>query len=320
MECNRTGDPVDIISFLQKKLEGDSNELVLFGTTFWALEHFRILQALGVKIDYICREENPALFNHGVRDTFEGTHYSGVPTITEQELLAQHRDADVVIGDIECAVAADYLRKAGFPAGRLWRRHTQWEPQYLDPEIMKPHEHEVYIDGGVLDLANTLEFIEWCGGKYDAVYAFEPDPDSYRFCLSRIEGDPRLDKTRVHLQNAALWKKDGTLCFASGNQGGSSLNADGNAMIQARSVDSVLQGAPVTFIKLDIEGAELDALYGARQTIKKWKPRLAICIYHKPEDITEIPLYIHGLVPEYKMYIRHYSTCGAETVLYCICD
>lgn len=82
----------------------------------------------------------------------------------------------------------------------------------------------------------------------------------------------------------------------------------------------MLQGKPVTFIKLDIEGAEMDALIGARMSIKKWKPRLAVCVYHRREDLVEIPLYIHGLVPEYKMYLRHYSTCRAETVLYCIYD
>ena len=98
------------------------------------------------------------------------------------------------------------------------------------------------------------------------------------------------------------------------------MASGGRSVVQGRSVDSVLQGAPVTFIKLDIEGAEIDALKGAKESIKKWKPRLAICIYHKPEDPIEIPLYIHGLVPEYRMYIRHYSTCKAETVLYCVCD
>lgn len=69
---------------------------------------------------------------------------------------------------------------------------------------------------------------------------------------------------------------------------------------------------------MDIEGAELAALQGGAETIKRYKPKLAISIYHKPEDIIEIPIYIKSLVPEYKLYIRHYTNMYAETILYAI--
>lgn len=69
---------------------------------------------------------------------------------------------------------------------------------------------------------------------------------------------------------------------------------------------------------MDVEGAELESLKGASGTIQRYKPKLAICIYHKPEDMTEIPLYIKSLVPEYKLYVRHHSNSIAETVLYAI--
>lgn len=69
---------------------------------------------------------------------------------------------------------------------------------------------------------------------------------------------------------------------------------------------------------MDIEGSELEALKGAVHTIQRDKPKLAICIYHKPEDMTEIPLYIKSLVPEYKLYVRHHSNCCTETVLYAV--
>ena len=67
---------------------------------------------------------------------------------------------------------------------------------------------------------------------------------------------------------------------------------------------------------MDIEGSELKALEGMKQTIKKYKPKLAICIYHKFEDLWELPLYIKKLVPEYQLYIRNYTSYLDEIVLY----
>ncbi|OOB79506.1 MAG: FkbM family methyltransferase [Epulopiscium sp. Nuni2H_MBin001] len=85
--------------------------------------------------------------------------------------------------------------------------------------------------------------------------------------------------------------------------------------INVDSLDNVLRDTEVTFIKMDIEGAELQALMGAKQIIKKYKPQLAISIYHKPQDIFELPMYVKSLVPEYKLYLRHYSYHYVDTVL-----
>jgi len=75
----------------------------------------------------------------------------------------------------------------------------------------------------------------------------------------------------------------------------------------------------VSFIKMDIEGAEIKALTGARKLIKKYKPKLAISAYHLPLDIIQIPLIIHDMAPEYKLYLRHHSLVHYETVLYAVC-
>ena len=123
---------------------------------------------------------------------------------------------------------------------------------------------------------------------------------------------------------AAAWNSDTELCFEKGRekkhgQGIASCVSDcGSVKVKARSIDSVLDGEKCTFIKMDIEGSELNALRGAEKTIKKYHPKLAICIYHKPEDIVDIPRYLHQICPGYKMYLRHYSNCDVETVLYAI--
>lgn len=69
---------------------------------------------------------------------------------------------------------------------------------------------------------------------------------------------------------------------------------------------------------MDIEGSELEALKGSREIIKRCRPKLEICVYHKKEDLVEIPAFIKELVPEYKLYVRHYSNNAGETVLYAV--
>lgn len=106
----------------------------------------------------------------------------------------------------------------------------------------------------------------------------------------------------------------------SGGDSNSSINGskESNMIGEVRKLDDVLKGERVTFIKMDIEGSELAALKGAANTIRSQKPKLAICIYHSPQDMLNIPIYIKSLVPEYKIYIRHYTDMMLETVCYAV--
>lgn len=193
------------------------------------------------------------------------------------------------------------------------------DEQYFEQGIIKPEKNEVFVDAGFFTGETSRRFAQWCGMHYDKIYAFEPDDDNiekYMISDNKIE--------RLEMVKAAAWNSDTELCFEKGRekkhgQGSASCVSDcGSVKVKARSIDSVLDGERCTFIKMDIEGSELNALRGAEKTIKKYHPKLAICIYHKPEDIVEIPQYIHSICSEYKMYIRHYSNCGAETVLYAV--
>ena len=79
-----------------------------------------------------------------------------------------------------------------------------------------------------------------------------------------------------------------------------------------------LRDEPVSFIKMDIEGAEIAALKGAAELIRRRRPDLAICTYHSISDLYEVPLYIHSLVPEYRLYLRHHTPVHYETVCYAV--
>ena len=84
-----------------------------------------------------------------------------------------------------------------------------------------------------------------------------------------------------------------------------------------RALDSVLNGRPCTYLKMDVEGAEREAIAGARQTIKRERPKLNIAAYHRSEDFFELPLLIHSLCADYALYLRHHPYVPAwDTNLY----
>lgn len=192
------------------------------------------------------------------------------------------------------------------------------EEQYFDEKIIKLEDKEVFIDAGVLDLETSLNFCNICkkrGVKNYRVHAYEPDNKSFDRCREIVKKYPEYD---ISLYHAGLWKENTTLCFDMRGDGASRITENSQKeTVSMVALDKSIDDK-VTFIKMDIEGAEFAALRGAKNIIQTQKPKLAICIYHKKEDLTEIPMYIKELVPEYKLYIRHYSDSAGETVLYAI--
>ncbi len=185
--------------------------------------------------------------------------------------------------------------------------------QYFDPIIGKPVSEEVWIDAGAYDGTDTDRFIEWCSGNYSEAHVFEPS-DKH---ISKVR-DKLQNFKNIHLYQKGLWDKEENLCFCISNNADSYVTNEGNDIIQTVAIDDISFSSSPTFIKMDIEGSELNALIGAKGIIEKCRPKLAICVYHKPEDIIEIPLWILDRVPSYRLYLRHYSYVYTETVLYAI--
>jgi FkbM family methyltransferase len=252
--------------------------------------------------------------------------YCGVEVISESEIKPGKDTVLVLFGRhwvAEMAVTVKGALDKGFSPEQTFILYDTYLPQYFDREVMIPSANEIFVDAGALNMRTSVDFIAWCGGSYNAIYAFEPEPNQYRLCAEILGKNPALTPSKIHLYRAGLSSETATLRFDPHYPGSSHVDPSGTEEIEAVSLDEVLrggegEGGPVTFIKMDIEGSELEALKGARNTIIKWRPRLAICVYHKPEDILEIPAYILDIAPWYKMYIRHYSTIQTETVLLCV--
>lgn len=121
----------------------------------------------------------------------------------------------------------------------------------------------------------------------------------------------------IEAYDYGVYNENTIKCFQSGNGINSLISDYGTDKIKLIKLDDFIS-ENVTFIKMDIEGAEMPALEGCKKTIEKYKPKLAICVYHKVDDLWKIPLFIKKLNPEYKLYLRHYSSTFAETVCYAI--
>lgn len=251
--------------------------------------------------------------------------YWGFPVMSPTELLAR-KDLSVVISTrIYRDEVIELLNNGGYPETLIFDgpafycRNADRAEQYFGPEFMKFEDKEVFIDAGCYDLGSSLTLARHCGSVKS--YAFEPDPGCYQRCLEINSKLPESRLSEVKILPYATWSKEDTLRFSRREAlGGSHIGAGIDALdVPAMPIDKVIDpGERITMIKMDVEGAELESLKGARQTIMRDKPKLAICIYHKLEDMWEIPLYIKELVPEYRFYIRHHSIGILETVLYAV--
>lgn len=184
------------------------------------------------------------------------------------------------------------------------------ENQYFVENIIKKEPHAIFVDAGAYDGGTIDEFIQFQQNSFDKVLSFEMNEVNYRQILNK-----RYDE-RVTIYNKGLWNENVECRYSL--QADASRLGKGDHIAQCVKLDEVLDGERVTFIKMDIEGAEKRALLGAEKTIKKWKPQLAICIYHEQNDLWQIPFLIHTMVPEYKLYVRHHMPNINETVLYAV--
>lgn len=189
--------------------------------------------------------------------------------------------------------------------------------QYFDSEILKMyHFEDGFVDAGAYTGDTAIYFFQhfpFWQGKY---YCLEASNDIYIRLCKNIE---EISHKGIIPLNYAVWDGEGELRFDTtsfGNGGGSHVGEIGE-IVKCNSLDNLFAMERIDFVKMDIEGAEKRAIEGARFVIKQNSPILAICIYHKPEDIFEIPLLINDISKdEYDYYIRQYRYGQSETVLY----
>lgn len=203
---------------------------------------------------------------------------------------------------------------------------------YFGDGIFKYKSEEVLVDGGALNGDDTIWFsslLQHEGNRLKKCFSFEPDSNGFYRTYKNLEkyygvkaaldtkgNEAVCDQFQVY--KAGLYDKNNEINFCLYDNEGSCFieGNDSGFNVPVVRLDDVIKENEVTFIKYDLEGAEIPAIRGAEKTIKRNKPKLALSIYHNIEDLWEIPLLIKEFVPEYKLFVRHHTLSVWDKTLY----
>jgi len=189
------------------------------------------------------------------------------------------------------------------------------QTQYFVEDIPFSKGYSRFIDCGayVGDTALTLRKTK---GIIQAIACFEPDLINFnKLCVNlktKRVGNEQL------LFPCGVWEKTQMLSFLTGNNTASSICESGESSILGVALDDIIPDFRPTFIKMDVEGAEYEALLGVQNTISHYKPDLAISVYHRIDHMWEIPLLLKTFNSSYNFYLRCHGSHGLETVLYAV--
>ena len=191
---------------------------------------------------------------------------------------------------------------------------------FFDPSIVPLHDDEIFLDCGALEMSTSLEFAYRVKNRFQKIYAFEPDPACFEMCQDNLKMFDRSVRDRVFLYNVGLDEINGKRSFEMAKvPGNSKIAKDGQETISVNRLDDLPDCQDITFMKIHTEGTELSVIKGAAELIKRNHPAIAVSLYHNLKELVNVPLLLHGLVPSYKLYMRHYSLGTTESVLYAVC-
>lgn len=220
--------------------------------------------------------------------------------------LADEQSRQVLLDTLNYKVSGKvaYLKRCTTPIEEVYE------------QLLHLTDHEDYVDLGAYNGDTIVEFLQHTGGRYRTITAFEPDKKNFKKLQKQMEA---LQLQNVTALNCGSYREKTTLLFAGKAGRNSALNAKEGVPTPVDSVDNVLHGHPATVLKLDVEGAEEQTLWGARQTIERYHPNILLSAYHKNSDLFLLPLLALSFYPDYRLYLRHHPYIPAwETNFYLV--
>ena len=190
---------------------------------------------------------------------------------------------------------------------------------YFAAEVFTLLPEEVFVDCGAFDGDSIRAFLGASGGRFGKIYAFEADAANCSALTEYRSGLGAGIADRLKILPCAVGARNETVRFCADGSVGSRMADSGETQeVECRTIDSVLAGAAPTLVKMDIEGAEPDALRGAVRTMADCRPVMAVCAYHKCEHLWEIPQLLKSANPDYRIFLRRYAEDCWETVYYAV--
>jgi FkbM family methyltransferase len=220
---------------------------------------------------------------------------------------------------------ADERSRQEFVDQLRWRLHLDFdrltspvsEEQYFPTTLLSLQPDEVFVDCGAFDGDTIKSIVARRGSDFGRIIALEPDPISFEKMRGYCSTLPAAAREKIDLWQVAAGRRRETLRFETTGTAASKVGS-GTLEVQAIPLDELLAGQAPTFIKMDIEGAELDALTGSRDTIAHHAPVLAICVYHVQDHLWRIPLFIRSLCEDYRLFLRPHNEECWDLVCYAV--
>jgi FkbM family methyltransferase len=188
---------------------------------------------------------------------------------------------------------------------------------YFPRELFRLDSRDRILDCGACDGDTIRQAFENYPSGFEAVHAIKADSLSYARLENFKETLERSIRETVHLHKCAIGAERGFVRFESDGSVNARMSESG-VLVELLPIDEMFANMPLTFIKMDIEGAEFDAPQGARKVLVRDRPILAIRVYHTQNDIWRNPLLVREILPEHRLFLRAYEGDGFQTVLYAL--
>jgi FkbM family methyltransferase len=242
-------------------------------------------------------------------------HYSAAPA---------HQVHDEAAAVLEAAgLWADEASRQEYLSQIRWRLRFDFDGLadpvqhaiYFPPDLCSLRHDEVFIDCGAFDGDTVRGFLDQAQNGFRKIVAFEPDPASFRKLSDLVSTLPCKDSIEIH--QAATGAEKGVVQFSGDGTAAASVGS-GPLSVNCVTLDEALGDTVPTYIKMDIEGAEIDTIRGASRIIRDHAPVLTICSYHKQDHLWSIPRLIHAIRPDYRFYLRPHLIEVWDLVCYAI--